>query len=273
MAQMDTWELDFFSRPLLDEEGKRIWELLVCARQTGACYQVVCSAKEANSGWLTAQLQTLIAQAPQAPALVYFFRPIMTGMIERSCKQLDLEPRLSLRSFRVRRWLQERERTIYPQMAGYQAPQTSPSALETINPQPLPDMLRGDQWALVSLSAHDLAASPPVQFGDQIALDLTPRTRVPGLVIFSTRALAMSAWLQGVDPVALRYQPDPAHLILEVGNGEQWILARLRQAGLQQEAQGFAQSLQGSDGVHFLAIQISPQSEVPTGFWTLWAAP
>ena len=24
------WELDFYSRPVLDEEGKKLWEVLIC---------------------------------------------------------------------------------------------------------------------------------------------------------------------------------------------------------------------------------------------------
>ena len=30
VPQSDMWEMDFCSRPLLDERGKKVWELLIC---------------------------------------------------------------------------------------------------------------------------------------------------------------------------------------------------------------------------------------------------
>ncbi len=30
VPQADAWEIDFCSRPLLDERGKKVWELLIC---------------------------------------------------------------------------------------------------------------------------------------------------------------------------------------------------------------------------------------------------
>jgi hypothetical protein len=30
VPQADVWELDFCSRPILDERGKKVWELIIC---------------------------------------------------------------------------------------------------------------------------------------------------------------------------------------------------------------------------------------------------
>ena len=30
IPSVGTWELDFCSRPILDERGKKVWELLIC---------------------------------------------------------------------------------------------------------------------------------------------------------------------------------------------------------------------------------------------------
>lgn len=30
VPNVDSWELDFCSRPMMDERGKKVWELLIC---------------------------------------------------------------------------------------------------------------------------------------------------------------------------------------------------------------------------------------------------
>jgi hypothetical protein len=143
--------------------------------------------------------------------------------------------------------------------------------MEALPPQPLPDGLMGEQWALVSLAAKELRPLPG-GFGEVYLPPLPPQTTVPGLVIFSFRALAMSAYMQGRAPVNLCYE-DQERLVLEVGSGERWLLARFKKdPQRQREAQLFASRKQASGGLHFLALQLNPQSEAPTGFWTLWDA-
>jgi hypothetical protein len=33
VPQAEVWELDFCSRPILDERGKKVWELIICDPQ------------------------------------------------------------------------------------------------------------------------------------------------------------------------------------------------------------------------------------------------
>ncbi len=40
----NTWELDFYSRPLLDENGKKRWEALICSSDGSFQWQRFCPA-------------------------------------------------------------------------------------------------------------------------------------------------------------------------------------------------------------------------------------
>ena len=45
----NTWELDFYSRPLLDENGKKRWEVLICTSDGSFQWQRFCPADSVNS--------------------------------------------------------------------------------------------------------------------------------------------------------------------------------------------------------------------------------
>ena len=49
---VNVWELDFFSRPLLDENGKKRWEILVCTSDNSFRWQRFCPADSVNYIWL-----------------------------------------------------------------------------------------------------------------------------------------------------------------------------------------------------------------------------
>ena len=56
---MTIWELDFYSRPILDENKKKLWEVLICESATDVAqspdslfrYSQFCSSKTVNSIW------------------------------------------------------------------------------------------------------------------------------------------------------------------------------------------------------------------------------
>lgn len=45
----DTWELDFCSRPLLDERGKKVWELLITDPERAFTYSQYFPNSKINS--------------------------------------------------------------------------------------------------------------------------------------------------------------------------------------------------------------------------------
>ena len=277
------WEIDFYSRPLLDEQQKKIWELLVCDDSRSFEFSKFCSGAEANARWLQTTLSEAITlwqrhtQLPETakPEKIRFFRRPMIAIISRACEALAIPAQPSRRTFALVQWLQERSLSVYPEHPGYQAQMPAPAQFEPVPPQPLPDALMGESWALVSLSYETLKELPEweVQFRDGIPLSLIhlpDDAIVPGLVIYSKRSLPLAGWLSGLEIADLDYQTAPQPLlILETGLNDRWILANLNRPALQQEMTSFMNTKQQSKGIHFVAVQESPQVEAFAGFWLL----
>jgi len=278
------WELDYYSRPILDDNEKRLWEVLVCESpleadrrsETLFRYAQYCPSTQVNSLWLQEALQNAIAQAPQPPDEIRFFRRQMTNMINKACEDLGIPCEVSRRTFALNHWLQERQQLVYPDHPGFQPGATPSVSYETTAPQPLPDALVGQQWAFVTLEVSAFAEMPDWEIAFTRAFPLTmlrlaPDTKIPGLVIFSQRALALAGWMSGLELAFLKMDDRGAkpRLLLETGMSDRWILANLVTPQLQSEAQGFEQAKQAAQQVHFLAVQSDPEAESFAGFWLL----
>lgn len=278
-----TWELDYYSRPIVDESGKKIWELLVCESPTQIDsdadnlfrYAEYCPNTQVNSVWLKIALETAIAQAPSRPDRIRFFRQAMTNMITKACEELSLPAQLSRRTPALNHWLQQRQAEIYPQAAGYKS-SSNPSVVFPETPaQVLPDALIGEKWQFVSLeaAAFDTMGEWAIAFGEAFPLSLAglqPDTLIPGLLIFSTRAMPLAAWMSGLELASVTFKAEtPARLLLETGISDRWILATLAKPELQAEARQFEMAKQQANGVHFIGVQLNSETEAFTGFWLL----
>ncbi len=282
-----TWELDFYSRPILDDSGKKIWEMVVCESSQdvradfGSLFQYHqrCPSTQVNSIWLQEAIKQAIAQAPTPPDRIRFFRRQMNNMITRACEELGLDAKPSRRTYTLNQLLQQRLQEVYPKLEGFQPGQVNPVAsvvsYQVSPPLPLPDALRGDRWALVSLevSAFDDMPDWAIDFRDAfplslLNLDLT--TPIPGIIIFSSRALPLAGWLSGIEIAFLKYAPGkPAQLVLETGADDRWTLATFTDPKICQEAERFEAAKQQAQQVHFLAVQSDPNVEAFAGFWLL----
>lgn len=277
------WELDFYSRPILDENQKKVWELLVCESplstraNTEALFRYAqyCPSNEVNSGWLRKALEEAIASAGVTPVKFRFFRRQMNNMITKACQDLGIPAQPSRRTLALHQWLQQRLQEVYPQVPGYQ-PGASPSVrMEAAPPQRLPDALMGQRWAFVNLAAAEFAEMPEweIDFGEAFPLQmvgLTPETQVPGLIIFSPRAVPLAGWLSGLELAFIKFTSGMvARLLLETAANDSWILANIKDPQTQAEAKRFEEAKQKANGVHFLAVQSSPQAESFAGFWLL----
>lgn len=231
------WELDFYSRPLLDEAEKKVWEVLICETPLNVGeraeelfrYAQFCPNTEVNSIWLQNAIEAAIGQAGNSPNRIRFFRRPMANMIIRACKDLSIPATPSRRTYALFLWLQERLETFYPTLPNYQ-PGTSPSVqLPPSQPQRMPDALQGDQWAFVSLEASAFAEMPDweIGFGEAFGLsmlNLSPESQIPGVIVFSSqRATPLAAWMSGLELAYLRIdQSSRPNLVLETGEGESW---------------------------------------------------
>lgn len=140
------WELDFYSRPVLDENNKRRWEVLICEgvvdTQTdpaqGFRYSKFVSNSEVNSVTLQSALEEAIAQAPAPPSGIRYFRYQMQNMIQRACDGIGVPARPSRRTLALQQWLTERNQTVYPTQAGYTTAPTPSVAAPPPLPAPYP---------------------------------------------------------------------------------------------------------------------------------------
>ncbi len=277
------WEIDFYSRPILDDNQKKVWEVLVCESPLDTNtkadslfrYAQYCPSTQVNSGWLRTVLQEAIDQAGKAPIKIRFFRRQMNNMITKACQDLGIPAQPSRRTLILNQWLEQRMQEVYPQEPGYQGG-TNPSVrLEKPLPQRLPDALEGQQWVFVSLTAEDLAQMSEweIGFGEAFPLELaqvSPETRIPGVLIFSSRALPLAGWMSGLELAFLKVDTNQeTKLLLETGVTESWIVANIKKAQTLAEAKGFEAAKQKANGVHFLGIQSDPQAESFAGFWLL----
>ena len=282
------WELDFYSRPILDENSKKKWEVLICESPTDINteteslfrYSQFCSNTEVNSVTLKDAISNAIELSGETPSKVRFFRRQMNNMIVKGCEDLGISVFPSRHTYSLTQWLSEREKSFYPQQEGYDE-KAKPSAsiqYPLTNPVDLPDALKGDKqdkWALVSLTADQLLEMNEWEIGFQEAFplnlaSLSADTIIPGLIVFSSRALPLAAWMSGLEIGYLRLEKERfPRICLETGVSESWILANLTDGKTVAEGEGFEVAKQKANGVHFLAIQSPNDSEAFAAFWLL----
>lgn len=285
-ASLD-WELDFYSRPILEPDGKKRWELLICSTpdptSTTAPFRFVrpCPAGSVNSSWLKQALDAALAQAGDeglgAPRRLRCWRASMRTMVQRAAEGLGLELIPSRRCYALVEWLQEREQEVYPLEEGYMAGPLAPAPIP-LQPLalPLPEAARGDSWGWANLPLGALreAAEWPLGFNGLVPVPagLDDTTTVPGLRLFSaSRALAIAGWLAGLEPV--RLEISGRQLVLEAGLEDRWLLASLNDAEAEAAAAAFQASIEQAGGLQFIAVQSGEEAESLEGFWLLRAMP
>ena len=283
------WELDYYSRPILEADGRKRWELLICATpgpaQSGdgaassAPFRWVraCPASSVNSIWLReaieAALEEAEAQGHGRPRRVRCWRGSMRTMVQRAVETLGLELVPSRRCYGLVEWLQERQSQVYPAEEGFMAgPLAPPPAPIRPVPLPLPEVARGDRWAWATLPVGALAEASDWELGFAglvpIPADLDPSTPVPGIRLFSrTRALAIAGWLAGLEPV--RLEVDGNQLVLEAGLEDRWLLTDLPKEERTAAAGAFALAREQAGGLQFIAVQAEESNPRLEGFWLL----
>jgi hypothetical protein len=112
-----------------------------------------------------------------------------------------------------------------------------------------------------------------ISFGENLpilGMGLDENLKIPGLVIFSPRALPLSGWMSGLEMAYLKLETGSRPLLrLETGASDSWILVNVTNAETLNEAKNFEEAKQKANNLHFLAIQSNPESESFAGFWLL----
>ncbi|PNH02936.1 hypothetical protein TSOC_011060 [Tetrabaena socialis] len=79
------WEIDFCSRPLLDERGKKVWELLICDPERTFEYSEYFPNSKINSGEVRARLPKRLASAHHA-------QPCRATSLKRTIERILAQP-------------------------------------------------------------------------------------------------------------------------------------------------------------------------------------
>ncbi|MBD2537803.1 Tab2/Atab2 family RNA-binding protein [Coleofasciculus sp. FACHB-SPT36] len=270
------WQADFYRRPLKDEKGQVLWQLLLCDATRSFSYDAFCPQSEANASWLVSQLQQ--AAGGNLPNLIQVFRPQSLSLIQAAAQQLGIQVEATRRTGALKEYLQQKAKQ-YPNLDNYTYTGELPS-LDKPPPVPLPENLWGEQWRFATLPAVAVVeafAERPIpilempEFLLPINLGLASTVPVPGVVIYGGRqSMRLARWLQEARPVSLNYIAGaPDGLVLEAGLVDRWIVATFEDKEVTAAAQTYQQRQQQSRGLHFLLVQPDESGMTYSGFWLL----
>ena len=225
--QSDVWELDFCSRPLLDVRGKKVWELLICDPSGKWLFSRYFPNNKINSTELKAAVKEILAEnGAQKPSRVLFFRGQMNTIITRAFEDMDIQALPSRRCFALLKLLEDRLESVYKADERYSDQAGTMFQLDLAPPMDIADALRGEQWAFVQLPLSALiqetkAVEDKSCFGAVVPrieeLGLSEDTSIPGVAVFSRRAVPLAAWTNGLELACLKADGDRACLLLETG--------------------------------------------------------
>tara|TARA_Y100001968_G_scaffold302160_1_gene315234 strand:+ start:13576 stop:14463 length:888 start_codon:yes stop_codon:yes gene_type:complete len=276
------WELDFYSRPVVESDGKKRWELLISSTENFSGeepfrWEKICPASEVNSKWLSKALNEALVQSNsegwESPSKLRFWRSSMRTIIKKAADSVGIDPIPSRRTYSLVEWLKKRNQEIYPNEPGYIAgphvPSFSPITNQAI---PLPEAVRGDAWSFATLPIGALreAREWPMEFNSLVPIKETinDQINVPGIRLFSkSRSLGLAAWLGGLEPVVLLQEKE--QLILEAGQDERWLVTDMDKQTTTLARKSFQASKEKADGLQFISIQTTPKEEKFAGFWMM----
>ena len=277
------WELDFYSRPIVEKNGKKRWELIITSSKNFKTkesfnWNKICPANEVNSIWLTKSLNEALNDAERKgwakPSKIRFWRSSMKSIIKKSVESLEIEALVSRRTYELFDRIYFLEREVYPLEEGYVIGVLAPSFTAVIsnNPKPLPEAVRGDALAISEISIKELKSAQnwPIEFGDIFPIKKSSEDKnlVPGLRLFSkNRSLALAAWFSSLEPVKLRIEKN--QLILEASEDDKWLVTDLPEKDARELYCKFNQTKIESFGYQFISIQSTPFVEEFAGFWIL----
>ena len=277
------WELDFYSRPIIEKNGKKRWELIISSSKNFETEEIflwnkVCPANEVNSIWLTKALNEALNDAEKKgwskPSRIRFWRASMKSIIKKSIENIGIEALVSRRTYELIDRIEYLEKEVYPLEKGYVQGVLAPTFTTKIynDPKPLPEAVRGDALTISEITLEELKSAKnwPIEFGDifPIKKSLRNENLVPGLRLFSKdRSLALAAWFSSLEPVKLQIEKN--QLILEASEDNKWLVTDLTEKVAKELSEKFIQAKNDSFGYQFISIQSTPFIEKFAGFWIL----
>lgn len=263
-----------YSRPVVDEKGKKLWELLITDSSGAFRHEEIIPSNMVNSREVRKRIEKAIDEAEVPPKTIRFFRNAMFNMINIALSELDVNVVPSRTTYSLYEWLDQREKEVYPKMEGYKPTMVQPSFFDIKTPEKLPDALRGEQYAFVSLPAECFRNGEinddNIGCGKIFSLpaDIPDDAMIQGMLLLSRRAGALAAWLSGLEVAYVRADLQRRDAVLETGIDTRYLMAKLRD-DQRVEAQAFEQGKARMQGVHFVGVQEDPEADEVEGFWLL----
>jgi hypothetical protein len=272
--EQEIWELDFFSRPVINDDGKKIWELIIVNKNLSIQHIETVPNSMVNSKELRKRLIKLIEKSQTKPKVIKFFRSQMYNMINIALSELDIIVKPSRRTYKLLDLISYREKMVYPTMDGYKPFMKEIDTNLNIKktPEKLPDALRGEKFTFASLVTDQIKlikASNPL-FLDLGPLDLSncEKEVIPGVIILSSRSKSLASWLNSVELFNISCDIEEKDLNLECGLDINYLVSKFIGNNIQ-EAKTFERSKLKADGLHFIAVQDLNGGNSIDGLWIL----
>eukprot|EP00565_Helicotheca_tamesis_P004380 CAMPEP_0185724080 /NCGR_PEP_ID=MMETSP1171-20130828/672_1 /TAXON_ID=374046 /ORGANISM="Helicotheca tamensis, Strain CCMP826" /LENGTH=288 /DNA_ID=CAMNT_0028391855 /DNA_START=413 /DNA_END=1279 /DNA_ORIENTATION=+ len=278
----DEWELDCYSRPVTID-NKKLWEVLITDSNGVMRVCEALPSNKVNSRELRRVVEETIDQSDVKPTTIRFFRGAMFNMITIALSEVEVVAKPSRRTFALTTWIEERNRDIYPKMEGYRPTMArmgnaGPSFLDISIPQKLPDALRGEKYAFVSLPLAEFREggsidSTNIGVGRLCPTDptLPADAFVQGIVILTPRAKALSSWLAGTEVAGFSCDLRKRTLSMDTDIDTKFLVAKLNDLQ-RSEGAAFEEGKDKLGGLHFVSVQEDDDSD-PAGFWLLRTFP
>lgn len=286
------WELDCYSRPVITQDGKKLWEVLITDSTGSFRYRKALKSNKVNSKELRQTVEDLMEDPAiiVKPSTIRFFRGAMFNMINIALNDLDVVSRPSRCTYSVAQWLEERHSEVYPKMEGYRSNMGFggafgggiPSFLDVRTPVKMPDSLRGEKYAFVALplaeflpggdiSDENIGVGSLCTISDGLVEKQGADTFVHGVVILTQRPDALAAWLAGTEISSMSCDLRKRNLIMDTDIDTRYLMARLNDEQ-REEGVAFEEGKDALDGLHFVCVQRDEDSE-PAGFWLMRELP
>lgn len=291
---MKIWQVDFYRRPLQDEAGKALWELVACDPTGTFVAQAFCSSSEVSADWVRTHLKQFAEMSPTQmrgsetktsgtpiglPDHIHVFRPQALSLLQTACQSLHITVEPTRHTPALKQLLQE-SAAQYVTLPHFTGQPYNPIDLEKPPPIPLPEALWGERWQFAALAAVDLVSAfqnrpiPILEMPESrspVQLKLPSTLPIPGVIIEAgRRSMQLARWLQQTHPYALTYLPgDPDGLVLEAGLVDRWVLTTFTDTEVITAARSFRERQQTAKGLHFLLVQPDNSGMTYSGFWLL----
>jgi hypothetical protein len=273
-AEPEIWEIDFFSKPVLNESGKKLWELIIINNKGTFEHVESVPNNLINSKELRKRINFIIKSAKIKPVAIKFFRTQMFNMITIALSELELNVRPSRKTRLLFEKIKEREETVYKTMKGFKPFLREIDEVQILRktPERMPDFLRGDSYifATIDLASLKEVLEQKPRFLEvfQPSFSSQDNLTIPGLIIISNRAKSLSSWLNSVELFGVLGDVERKELIIECGLDTQYLFGKIKNDQFK-ESKIFQENKKKTDGLHFIAVQSNSINQEIIGFWLL----